>query len=249
MGMHETALAGFGRGASAYERGRPGYPQDAADWMLEQLGIGARSSVADLGAGTGKFTRLLVPSGARVYAIEPSAGMREELRRAVPTATILDAGAHAIPLPDGALDAVTAAQSFHWFATAPVLAELHRVLRAGGGIGLVWNRRDLDDPVHLALEAIVADHRGATPAHETDRWMDVMNRTPLFEPIGRREFKYLQHLDRAGLADRVLSISFIAALDEHARAAIAEQVAQIAGDGSHFDLPYRTEAYVYRRTG
>ncbi|MDQ6884604.1 MAG: class I SAM-dependent methyltransferase [Candidatus Dormibacteraeota bacterium] len=249
MGIHEAALAGFGRGSSAYERGRPGYPQAAADWMLERLGVGAGSSVADLGAGTGKFTRLLVRSGARVYAIEPSGGMRDQLRRAVPTATILDAGAQAIPLPDGALDAVTAAQAFHWFATEPVLAELWRVLRAEGGLGLVWNRRDLDDPLQQALESVVARYRGATPAHENDRWMDAMEQTALFEPVGRRQFRYLQHLDRAGLTDRVLSISFIAALDDQARAAIGDEVAQIAGPQSHFDLPYRTEAYLYRRTG
>jgi len=247
MGIHEAALAGFGRGAGAYERGRPSYPQDAVDWMLDRLRIGPDSAVADLGAGTGKFTRMLLPSGARVFALEPSAGMRAVLQPAVPAATILDASAQAIPLPDGSLDAVTAAQSFHWFATERVLTEIHRVLREGGGLGLVWNRRDMEDPLQNALEAIIARHRGGSPAHESDRWMDLMEGAAQFEATGHRQFRHLQHLDRAGFIDRVLSVSFVAALEEPARAAVAEQVSQIAGDRSHFDLPYRTDAYLYRR--
>jgi len=111
MSIHEAALEGFGRGASAYERGRPSYPQPAVDWMLERLSIGPGRVVADLGAGTGKFTRLLVASGARVLAVEPVAGMRAELRRAVPAAEVVDATAQAIPVQDGELDAVTAAHN------------------------------------------------------------------------------------------------------------------------------------------
>ena len=248
MGIHETALTGFGRGAPAYERGRPGYPAEAVDWMTERLGIGASSTVVDLGAGTGKFTRALVASGARLYAVEPSPEMREQLRGAVPAATVLNATAEAIPLPDGSVDAVTAAQAFHWFATERVLGELQRLLRDGGGLGLIWNRRDMSDAIQQALESIVARHRAGTPGHESDRWMDTMNATRRFSPMGERQFSYEQSLDRAGLRDRVLSISFIAMLDDAGRRAVAEEVDAVAAGETGFRLPYRTEVYLFRRT-
>lgn len=247
MGVHESAIEGFSRGASAYERGRPGYPKDAVDWICERLDIGPSSTLVDLGAGTGKFSRLLVPLAARLYAVEPSAGMREELKKAVPEATVLDATAQAIPLPDGSVDAVTAAQAFHWFATERVLTELHRLLRPQGGLALIWNRRDMADPLQLALEGVVARYRGGTPAHENDRWMDAMSATNKFSPAGRRQFNYLQSLDRAGLVDRLLSISFIAALDQSERNAVQGAIESTAGARAEFRLPYRTEVFLFRR--
>ena len=243
----QRAIEGFDRGASAYERGRPGYPKEAVDWICERLQIGRASTVVDLGAGTGKFARLIAPTGARLYAVEPSAGMREELKKAVPKATVLDATAQAIPLPDGFADTITAAQSFHWFATERVLAELQRVLRPEGGLALIWNRRDLTDPLQLALEQIIARYRGRTPAHENDRWMDTMRATSRFSPIGQQDFSHEQALDRAGLIDRVLSISFVAALDQAERDLVAEQIDTTAGEAEEFRLPYQTQAYLFKR--
>ena len=247
MGVHETALQGFGRGAAAYERGRPGYPKDAIDWISERLGIGNASRVVDLGAGTGKFTRLLQATGATVFALEPSAEMRAEFTRVLPAVTLLNATARSIPLPDGSVDAVTAAQSFHWFATDRVLAELQRVLRSQGGLGLIWNRREMTDPMQIRLEEIIAPYRAGTPGHESDRWMDTMRTTSRFEPIGERQFSYEQQLDRCGLIDRVLSISFIALLDPSKRDGVVRDVEAAAGDATEFVLPYRTEVYLYRR--
>lgn len=247
MGVYETAIEGFSRSASAYERGRPGYPKAAVDWICERLDIRPGHTVVDLGAGTGKFARLMVAAGARVYAVEPSTGMRDELKKAVPEATVLDTTAQAIPLPDRSVDAVTAAQSFHWFATERVLTELHRLLRSEGGLALIWNRRDIDDPMQLALEEIVARYRGGTPGHENDRWMDAMRATSRFSPVGERQFNYEQSLDRGGLLDRVLSISFIAALDQSERNAVIREVQSKAGAASEFRLPYRTEVFLFRR--
>src|SRR5436190_1945908 len=90
MSVNWTAAEGFGRAAAAYERGRPGYPQAAIDWMVGQLGITPVSTTIDLGAGTGKFSRMMRSTGARVIAIEPVAAMRVELANAVPGVQVLD---------------------------------------------------------------------------------------------------------------------------------------------------------------
>ena len=128
----------FGAQAAAYERGRPSYPPEAIDWLLP---AGARD-VLDLGAGTGKLTTRLVERGLNVIAVDPIAEMLELLRSALPETPALLGTAEHIPLPDNAVDAVLVAQAWHWFDPDRAVAEVARVLRPGGRLGLVWNVRD-----------------------------------------------------------------------------------------------------------
>src|SRR5207249_4825593 len=120
---HPTAAAGFDRAADAYERGRPGYPREAVARLAAQFRLGEGVTVLDLAAGTGKLTRMLATTGATVVAVEPVAGMRRVLAQAVPGARVLNGTAEAIPVADGAVDAVTVAQAFHWFDADRAVAE------------------------------------------------------------------------------------------------------------------------------
>ena len=158
-GIHPTAQAGFTAAAEVYERARPGYPDEAVAWVAERLGIGPGRDVLDLAAGTGKLTRQLVPLGARIVAVEPIDAMRAELERAVPAVEALAGTAEAIPLADASVDAVTCAQAFHWFRPDEAAREIRRVLRPGGGLALLWNVRDLDDPKQVACDELLAPHR------------------------------------------------------------------------------------------
>jgi SAM-dependent methyltransferase len=245
--IHQAAAEGFQQGADAYERGRPGYPQAAIDWLLGKVAVGPASTIIDLGAGTGKFTRLLQPAGARIVAIEPVAGMREQFMKAVPGIQILDGTAEGIPLSSGTADVVTAAQSFHWFATPAALAEIHRVLGEDGWLVLIWNRRDLADPLQAALDLIVSPHRGEAPAHEWDRWRGVMAESSLFRPAGEARFRLEQQANQQGVIDRVTSTSFIASLDEAARNQIIERVRELVPDSTAVVLPYVTDVFLFRR--
>ena len=101
--------------ADVYERARPEYPAEAVDWIAAKLDLRPGRTVLDLGAGTGKLTRALIPTGARVIAVEPGDAMRAELERAVPSALALRGSAEAIPLGDNTVDAITVGQAFHWF--------------------------------------------------------------------------------------------------------------------------------------
>ncbi|HMJ74516.1 MAG TPA: methyltransferase domain-containing protein, partial [Iamia sp.] len=141
-----AAAEGFSAGADDYERGRPSYPADAVEVLCRQLGIGPGARVLDLAAGTGKLTRLLVPTGAEVVAVEPVSEMRRRLRANVPQALVLDGTAEKLPLPDRSVDAVTVAQAFHWFDPEVALKEIAWVLKPGGGLGLIWNERDTREP-------------------------------------------------------------------------------------------------------
>ncbi|MFM8600284.1 MAG: class I SAM-dependent methyltransferase [Mycobacterium sp.] len=136
-GRHVRSLS-FGSQAAAYERGRPSYPPEAVDWLLP---ADARD-VLDLGAGTGKLTTRLVERGLTVTAVDPIAEMLEVLRSALPETPALLGSAEQIPLPDNTVDAVLVAQAWHWFDPQRAAAEVARVLRPGGRLGLLWNVRD-----------------------------------------------------------------------------------------------------------
>ena len=246
MGVDRRAAEGFGRAAAAYERGRPGYPQAAIDWMAAQLGIGPGSTVVDLGAGTGKFSRMMHATGARVIAVEPVSAMRVELARAAPGVEVLDGTAEAIPCVDASADAVTAAQAFHWFRGAAALREIHRALRPAGGLGLIWNRRDKRDPLQAAIDAIIRPHRGRAPSHERDQWREPMLASTLFRPAGECRFHHEQTVDLDGLVDRVLSISFIATLRDDERSMVADQVRSLV-DQASTSLPYLTDVFLFQR--
>ena len=140
--INPVAASGFGGQADAYERGRPSYPSGAVAWLVEGLSIGPGRRVLDLGAGTGKLTRMLGATGAELVAVEPVAAMRAQFAAVLPDIELLDGTAEAIPLPDQSVDVVVAAQAFHWFDPLPALTEIARVLRPGGGLGMVWNERD-----------------------------------------------------------------------------------------------------------
>jgi SAM-dependent methyltransferase len=243
-GVHAAAARGFARSADAYERARPDYPAEAIAWLAERSGLGPGRTVVDLAAGTGKLTRPLAATGAELVAVEPVAEMRARIGPAA--ARALEGTAEAMPLPDASADAVTVGQAFHWFDGPAALAEIHRVLRAGGALALVWNRRPLDAPVHAAIEAIIVGHRGATPRHASGRWRDAFEATTLFGPLDEREFAHSRPQDADALADRIGSTSFVAALDDGPRAEVLAAVRALAADGP-VDVPYVCEVFVCDR--
>jgi SAM-dependent methyltransferase len=240
--IHPAARQGFARSAEAYERGRPGYPPQAVAHLMGRLPVAPQ--VLDLAAGTGKLTRALLAAGASVVAVEPV----PEMRAALPEeARALDGAAEAIPLADGSVDAVTVAQAFHWFDGDAALAEIARVLRPGGVLALFWNRRVEEDPLNRALDEIVDPLRHGVPTHRDEAWRAAFGRTSLFGALEEHVFPNEQLLDADGLAARIGSISFIAALEAGERERVLERVRALAGGGT-VSVPYRCEVQLCRRS-
>jgi SAM-dependent methyltransferase len=129
----DPAAASFERVAADYELGRPSWPAAA----VESVGLPRQAVVLDLGAGTGKLTRVLLERFARVIAVEPLTGMRELIPH---EAEVLDGTAESIPLPDASVDGTFCGESFHWFDWARAVPEIARVLRTGAPICLLFNR-------------------------------------------------------------------------------------------------------------
>jgi SAM-dependent methyltransferase len=233
--IHPTAADGFSRSAEAYERGRPGYPDEAVRLLLSRLPAGA--VVLDLAAGTGKLTRPLVAAGLDVIAVEPLADMRAALPAGV---RVLDGTAEAIPLQGAAVDAVVVGQAFHWFDGDAALREIHRVLRPDGLLALFWNRWVRDDPINRAVEELIAPYRGEVPTHRSNAWRAAFSRTRLFGPLEEHCFAHEQLLDPAGMEARVGSISFVATLDPAERSRLLDRVRELASPAG-VTVPYRTE--------
>lgn len=246
MSIREEARLGFQEGADAYERGRPGYPQAATQWLIRQLGLKPGKIVLDVGAGTGKLTRELVPSGATVIAVEPVPRMRAVLERIVPGARSLDGTAEALPLEDGSVDAVVVAQAFHWFDGPAAVAEFHRVLKPEGRLALIWNRRMVDQPLHQEIKEIIEPYRRRTPSLYGGEWRHPVMSSGRFAAAGELQLPSEQVLDAEGLLDRIGSISFIAALPAPERDGVLDRVrALTARTAQPMMLGYLTEAYVY----
>jgi ubiquinone/menaquinone biosynthesis C-methylase UbiE len=245
--IHDAAARGFERGVADYERGRPGYPREAVDFVVEALALTPETTVLDLAAGSGKLTRELMRTRARIVAVEPVAAMRRALEDALPGVRAVDGTAEAVPLPHSSVDGVTVAQAFHWFDGDRALAEIHRVLRRGRRLALVWNRRDEDDALMRTVTEILEPHRGGAPSYASTAWRDAFERTELFTPLEERHFPYVQETDVAGLVARFASVSFVSALPDDEREHVLAAVRAAAGDATRVSLPYRTDVYVCYR--
>jgi SAM-dependent methyltransferase len=230
----------FAEVAGAYERGRPGYPEDAVRWLVGE----EPADVVDLGAGTGKLTRALVALGHRVTAIEPLPEMLEHLPETAPGAFAILGNAEVIPLPDAHADVVTCAQSFHWFDHALALPEIARVLRPGGRLALVWNSRDDRDPWMARLSTLI----GNETVQETDV-VPVLEESGRFGRVETATFAFEQTLDRTTLLDLVLSRSYCAKLTPADREPVLDAVSKLYDETAGPDgvrVPYVTECF---RTG
>lgn len=248
MSVNEIAARGFSSAADVYERARPGYAPEAVAWLCERLGIRAGSTVLDLGAGTGKLTRDLVPTGARVIAVEPLDAMRARLAETVPEADALAGTAEEIPVADESVDAIVCAQAFHWFDPERALPELHRVLRPGGSLALMWNSRDLSDHLQATLDAILDPYREGAERTWTDRHEEVLRESQLLGGVEARTWPSEQRVSLDGLLDVVASRSYVASLDPTGRGELLERVrATFADEEEPLVLRYVVEVFVADR--
>lgn len=247
--IQAAASSGFGAAAAAYVTGRPDYPAGVADWLTADLGLGVGKRVLDLGSGTGKFLPYLRASGAEVVAVEPVAAMRARSALANPDVVPLAGTADDIPLAAASLDAVVCAQAFHWFAHARALAEIARVLRPGGRLGLIWNVRDERVPWVASLSAITDPYAGGAPRYRTGAWLALFP-APGFGPLRERRFPHVHRgPPEAVIVDRTVSVSFIAALPEAERAGVVAAVRDLIANTPELagretvSFPYETAAF------
>jgi len=188
--------------------------------------------VLDVGAGTGKLTRLLASEFRRVVAIEPAEAMRRLLVVHCPGVEALAGTGQEIPLADASVDAVYAAQSFHWFDDARAVTEIARVLRPGGALVLMWNRPAGPwEPPTVAAEDVLTERMPEEVDHipldlggptAGSGWRPAL--ADPFEPFEASMFPNPQTVDRDGLVAFYASMGWLAELPDDERLPLLDAV-------------------------
>jgi SAM-dependent methyltransferase len=243
---HTRRARSFGAVAESYERWRPGYPDAAVDWLLPP---DARE-VADLGAGTGKLTGLLLARGLSVTAVEPDPAMLAVLGRVHPAAEAVAAGAGDLPLPDAAVDAVLVGQAWHWFPHQRAAAEVRRVLRPGGSLGLIWNQSAPGEPWQEEVERLNAGARGI-PVDTMVELPGVIDVEGLpSDELEAALFPWTEHLTATALRSRLATYSHVALLERAEREQLLDAAAALVTEAAErrgtTTVPFRAVAYCVR---
>jgi SAM-dependent methyltransferase len=234
----DPVAARFGAVAADYDRGRPSYPAAVLDRLSAVAGLGPGTDVLDLAAGTGKLTRQLVAAGASVVAVEPSEGMRERLVASMPGVRVLDGTAEDIPLADASVDLVTVAQAFHWFRTGAALDEIHRLLRPGGWLALMWNEEPTT-PWARRLWDLRHELTGYTGDYPGHGWDAVVDADARFGPRTTTVVDVAVTTTAEQMTSDSASRSYVISLDPGARERVLDAVAELLAE--HPDTAGRSE--------
>lgn len=240
----------FSNRVNDYISGRPGYPDAAIFWLADTFELAPPAMIADVGAGTGISAALLISHGFDVVAIEPNDAMRQaaiDRLGSDPQFRAIAATAEATTLPDASVDAVIAAQAFHWFDRAKFRAECLRILKPSGPAVLFWNVRRVQgggfaEGYEALLREFGTDY--LTVRHENVVEAEL---TSFFGgPCERALFENVQELDHDGLRARLLSSSYVPAAGapryEAMLAALDELFAKHRQDGT-VDMEYDLHVY------
>lgn len=222
-----------------YDAARPTYPAAVA----RLVGPG---TVCDVGAGTGKFTQLLIDGSRSVLACDPSEDMTRVFHRVLPDIPVWRATAEATGLADSAVDTITCAQTWHWVDAGAASAEADRVIRQGGHLVLCWNTLAVRHPWVLRLSRIMhsgdVQREGFYPEVAAPWRLERELRHEWIQPIVVEDCFAL-------MATR----SYWLKANERTRAKMEANLTWYLYDRLGFDrgdalpLPYRTDAFVYGR--
>jgi SAM-dependent methyltransferase len=191
-----------------YVKYRPSYPNGAIDAIVEGLAASGRPVAADIGAGTGISARLLADRGLSVIAVEPNQAMREaaETHAGVEWR---EGTAEQTGLAASSVDLVVAAQAFHWFRAEEALHEFARILRPGGRLALMWNRRSNDDPFTAGYRTAILAVGGESQVERMDFDPALIAKSGRFSTPRLLVFPFEQSLHWKGLLGRAMSASYV----------------------------------------
>ncbi len=238
----------FDSTAELYQTARLEYPPDSAAFLGDVLRLSASSLALDLGAGTGKLTKALEGSGARFMAVEPLPGMRRVCRAQMPDLPIVAGVAEAIPLCTASFDAVVVGQAIHWFDAPAAILEIHRVLKPGGRLGMVW-LCDVSVSWIIERNRVIEPYADHGPRKDGVGWRQAFQESRLFTAIEQARFEYTPLRTREEVLGRTASTSFIAVLPEHLRREALDRLAQVldthpdTAGRPRFESPMVAEVY------
>lgn len=248
--MSKSPTARFSDRVENYVRYRPGYPPEVLELLRSECGLLPSHFVADVAAGTGLFTRLLLENGNSVFAVEPNLEMREmgihllgDYDRLVSVAGT----AEDTTLASASMDFVTAAQAAHWFDLQKARAEFVRILKTGGWCVLIWNERRTDTTAFLRdYEQMLLDYGTDYKEVRHERTTAVIHDFFAPAPCRERVFDLRQRFDYEGAAGRLLSSSYVPLAGDPKHAPMMKEIERIfhahAKDGT-VEFEYNTRVF------
>jgi len=235
-----------------YIKYRPDYPALVMDYLRKEAGLSAATSVADIGAGTGIFTKHLLDAGCTVFAVEPNAPMRAAADEALsnyPNYISVNGSSSLTTLKDHSVDLIVCAQAFHWFNTPETKSEFQRILTPNGQVALLWNNRIVDaDDFSQAYDDLLqqnstdykeVNHQNLSPADFTEFF-----RNGRYEQVS---FPNLQLFDEEGLIGRAGSSSYVPSMDTpggKAFLALLKDIFARYQENGKVSFQYHTEVYL-----
>lgn len=250
----ENATSRFSNRVADYIRYRPGYPEGVLTLLRDRGWLKRGAQVADIGSGTGIFTRLLLEEGAEVFAVEPNAEMREAAEAMLchqASFHCIAASGEETTLADHSMDLIVSAQAFHWLDRTQARREFTRLLKPGGRIALIWNVRQTDRTPFLRDYENLLLHFAPDYAQVRHENIDAETLTTFFTDgvFEKQVFANHQSFDFAGLCGRLLSCSYAPAEGHPLHEPMIEELRRLFGahqqNGSVTFL-YATEVFIGR---
>ncbi len=220
-------LVGGFTDAAAYDAGRPRYDASVAHELIEAFELGAGAPVLELGAGTGQLSEALLSAGLDLTAVEPLGPTRELLAAAIGAEHVREGRAESIPLADGSVDAVFAADSFHWFDETRAMPEIKRVLRARGGVAILRMIAGLNQSWSKELGEIILSSRPHHPAFTDRSPAAALEEDADFGAVTASRLTTPQVLEPPQLLAWIASFSWVAVLEPEQRERLLARVQEV----------------------
>lgn len=248
--VHRSSREGFGGSIELYDRARSGYSDVSVQRLLKYLNLKPGARVLELGAGTGKFSAKLIAAGLDVTALEPSAAMRAVFTQNFPAIHLVTGTAEQLPFPTQYFDAVFAATAYHWFEPDAAYAEISRVLKPKGGVGLLWTSWSDSTPQwYQDIRRLMTPFEAGTPRYKQMKWRQPFDRELDFKMLQfeRHDTVRSPVWTSLEIVERMMSISYIAALPELMRLALKHEMEKVLQGyilrGQVFKMPEELHMY------
>ncbi|HSQ22811.1 MAG TPA: class I SAM-dependent methyltransferase [Pyrinomonadaceae bacterium] len=243
----------FSNRVENYRKYRPGYPPEIIPLLKSECGLTSESLIADLGSGTGLFTKIFLRNGNTVFGVEPNAEMRKaggQILNGYPKFKSVDGTAESTALPDHSVDFVVAGQAFHWFDRQKARPEFKRLLQPRGWVVLAWNGYRVESSQMMrAYQGLVANY--GTDYSEVQREVVGVDVESFYAPGSCRcaRFSFRQRFDYEGLEGRLLSSSYAPEPDHPSYKAMLRDLRALFAanqEDGKVNFDYETEVYYGR---
>lgn len=233
-----------------YSKFRPRYPEEILRILESVANLRQSDVVADIGSGTGILAELFLKNGNKVCGVEPNNDMRLKAERNLsgyPKFTSVKGSAEDTKLAEGSVDLITVGQALHWFDLARSRKEFSRILRQGGNVCVVYNRRSDDHPTMIDYDRIVKSHaKKEIPMHEYIRPDELLGSSYHEFDVPNK-----QNLGFDGLVGRVVSASYSPDYDDEDFLRLERDLRSMFDKwqtGGTITLHYRTKIFVGQTT-